>query len=108
MRIGDLTQRVVIESSSATSDSYGGRSLAWSTLATVWAHVKALSGAEALVSGGEKVQARIAYEVTIRYRSDVTTQMRLTWGSRTLWIESVHEAGSMLREWTVLTCVERA
>jgi len=107
VRIGELTERVVIQTSTTSPDAYGGRSDSWGTLATVWANVRPLSGQEALVAAGVKPEALTRYEVTIRYRSDVTPLMRLSWGSRTLWIESVTEAGRQMQEWTVLQCADR-
>lgn len=75
--VGPLRDRVVIQVNTTSSDSQGGRSSSWGTLATVWASVKALSGAEVLAA--QAVSSQVRYEVEIQYRTDVTPAMRLSW-----------------------------
>ncbi len=61
--------RVVIQARTDTVDSYGGASVAWSTLATVWAIIEPASGREFLQSN--QLQSRTSHKITIRYQSSL-------------------------------------
>ena len=83
MRTGDLTERVIIQSLSTTLDAGGGLGTpVWSDVATVWANVKPLSGDEEIAAG--QMESPFTHRVTIHYRTDVTAQHRLVWGSKVL------------------------
>lgn len=84
MRAGELDERVVIESESLAQDSVGEVISTWATFATLWAKVRQVSGSERFDGGGDQVQALGFWEVTLRYRADITTQMRLRWRGRTM------------------------
>ena len=73
----DLTERITIQTSSVVADDQGGRATTWSTLATVWAAVRALSGREAIQA--RAVASEVNYEVVVRYRSDLTAKLRIAW-----------------------------
>lgn len=79
----------------------------WSPLATVYAQVQPAQGAEGIA--GEKTTATNRYLVTIWYRGDVTTLMRVLWtpykaAQRTLDVASVVPQAN--RQTVVLECVE--
>lgn len=76
MRLGDLRDRVVITAATTVADSLGGQSTTWAPLATVWGAWRSLTGREALQ--GQAVQHSTTHRLTIRYRPDVTVQMRAT------------------------------
>ena len=73
----ELSERVVIQANTVTSDNQGGRSSSWGTLATVWAHVRPATTREAIQA--RAVSTETQYVVTIRYRADVTVKHRLSW-----------------------------
>jgi len=77
MPVRDLTERVTIQQASAAATQ--ARARTWSTLATVWAAVRASGqmGAERVQAGA--VRASLRYEVEIQYRADVTPKMRVSW-----------------------------
>lgn len=103
MRAGELNQRVTIQSKASGQDSYGMPNGSWSTLATVWARVQPLLGREFME--GRQLEAEVSTRVRIRYRTDVTPQMRLVHGAVTYDIVSVMNPNSDGRE-TVLMCRE--
>jgi len=106
MRAGQLRHRVTIKQNSGSSaNSYGEITASWATVASVPAEVVTLGGDERRYR--HQVEAGMSHVVTIRHRSDVTAQMRVVWGSRTLEIESVVEADNRQRE-LVLMCKEVA
>jgi SPP1 family predicted phage head-tail adaptor len=77
--IGAMTERVTIQQPAASADGQGGQTTTWSTLATVWAAIRpwVRGGGEYLYAGAKNQQAD--YEIEIRYRGDVTPQMRVQW-----------------------------
>lgn len=77
MSAGDLRDVVTVQSRTTTTDSQGGRSASWSTFATIRAAVRAGSAGES--KENERVTSVTGYEVETRYRSDITTVMRLSW-----------------------------
>lgn len=91
-----LDQRVVIEQPQRSGDGMGGGSIAWQTLATLWAHVTPMRGQGRERARGEMIEALAGYRVTIRLRDDVDATMRLRWRTRVLVIHSLHERGEML------------
>ena len=87
IRAGRLNNRVVIQGSTTVDDAFGEPIATWSDVATVWAEIETANGAEALAAGAERTQAPVVF--TMRHRSDVDTDKRLTWDSGTYDIESV-------------------
>ena len=79
MNIGQLDREIAIEYKQVTQDpNFGTEIITWATLATVWANVQ-----DGLPSRSEAVQqglavARNQTRVRYRYRSDVTSAMRIT------------------------------
>lgn len=107
--IGSLRDLVTIEQKTTTDDGQGGRVASWSTLAKVHANVRPLSGTERLQAAA--ISASMPYEVTVRYRGDVSPTMRLQWtpykatAARTLQIQGVR-AQHGGRQWLMLDCAE--
>jgi SPP1 family predicted phage head-tail adaptor len=109
LRAGDLREHVTIQQKTNTANGQGGRTSTWSTLATVFAKVEAVDGAETIAAGG--VTALQRYRVTIRYRADVGPTNRISWTpylSSTARTLEVHSAPPPNREWLVLECAEVA
>lgn len=79
---GLLDQRVTIQVKQSTPDGGGGYTETWSDVATVWAYVRPMSGAER--TQAQQVEAPAMYRVTIRRRSDLTAAHRLVWQSKAL------------------------
>jgi len=83
--IGNLRRRITLEAAARASDGGGGVAVTWSAVATVWAEIKGLSGAEVVVAEG--LQGKVTHEIVIRKRLDVSPAMRLRYGARifTIW-----------------------
>lgn len=108
MQIGKMRERITWQSFTVSQDAVGEPIKTWANLATaptVWANVTPQPNGERFVSGGEQVLAELTLRVTIRYRTDLTVQMRGLWGSRTLLVENVFDPNSQ-REFLVLMCKE--
>jgi SPP1 family predicted phage head-tail adaptor len=107
VRAGTLRHKIEIqEDEGTTRDAAGVVTPSWVTVngGERWAGVKPISGNESEIGG--KQTARRSHEVTIRYLSGVTSKMRVKYGSRYLYIESVLNVDERNREMTLL-CVEK-
>lgn len=78
---GELRHRMTIQAPVETRSAAGDSVPAWTTIATVWASVRAISGRE--FWAGSQVYAEASMEVRIRYRADVRSSWRLAWDERT-------------------------
>lgn len=110
MTTGELRDRVTIEQNTPSTNTQGGRTASWGTLATVWASVVPARAGEALQLR-EFIGSTAAYVVTIRNRGDVTPKMRVSWtpyggSAKTLEIHGVQPAAK--RDYLTLTCAEMA
>jgi len=86
MRIGGLRKRMTLQRESLVADGFGGQVAQWSDVASLWGSVTPLTGFGALTENAEK---RVTHGVTVRYRADVATGMRLLLGARSFLIRSV-------------------
>ena len=102
---GNLVDRIVIEQAAETRNSVGEVTLSWSTFATVWADVQALSGRETERYG--QIVGFTGHKVTIRTLPGVKVSMRVIYEStRTLEIGAINEYE---RGWYLeLICTEKA
>lgn len=92
MRAGRLNQRITIEQKSVTRAGNGEEVVSWIPLDTVWAEVKQLRGREFFAAA--QMQGAMDHQVFIRYRTDITRDMRLMWGSQPLDIVGIAEIGN--------------
>ncbi len=101
--IGRLDERITVQNRTDTADGSGGYSSSWGALATAWALVEELSARERYFAG--KVEHNVTHRVVMRYRTDVTSDMRLLRadGSTVLQIRGVRE-GDGRKRWTILDC----
>lgn len=85
--IDELTERVTIQTATATRDAYGSETITWSNVATVWARVVERGGREPLLA--DRPVMVVSYEVVIRAGRAVSHADRLVWRGLTLQIETV-------------------
>lgn len=72
-----LKHRVTIQQRSRSDDGAGGSSVSWSNVAIVWAELRSReSGADEKAAGGQ-LQAQARLQMTMRYRSGITSDMRV-------------------------------
>lgn len=82
---GDLNQRITLQQSSTSPDGAGQPIPTWEDLVTgVPAQVMAVAGGETL--RGRQVAADVSTLITIRFRSGITSRMRVQHEGRTLGI----------------------
>ena len=75
--IGRLRERLVVQQVALTADAMGGRTEAWTTLASVSAELVPIRTSERLQASA--VQAQTDYRFRVRARADVTPLMRVLW-----------------------------
>lgn len=98
-----LNKRARIISATTTGDGQGGQAEVWAVVATVWAAFEPYTGRERIQAG--QVQTPVSHRVHMRYRTGLTTSLRLLYDSRVFEIAEViniAEANSYLK----LLCIE--
>ena len=86
-----MDRRALIESPTSARDGFGAIVPGWTVVATVWASVIPVRGAEREAQGAQISTA--LYEVSIRWRSDITANCRVTVDSRVMQVRSIAEVG---------------
>lgn len=99
-----MNKRVTVQRPVRTADGAGGNEISWENVATVWAALSPVSGKEDLVHG--RLKGEVTHKVTVRYRSGLTTEMRLLLGDRVLDIRAVIDPQERHR-FLDLYCLER-
>ena len=101
IRVADLREQIDLQD--ATTPTDGNIAPTYANHVTgLWAEVLETAGGEYL--RGRQIEANVRAVITIRYRSDVTPRMRVKWGTRYLYVKTVHSAPG--RTYTVLDCSE--
>lgn len=77
---GRLPHRVVVELAAGSADGAGGETVAWDTLATVWARIEPAAAAEKIVAG--HLSGVVSHRITMRYRADIAGGMRIVYRGR--------------------------
>ena len=88
-RIGALRHRITIQQVTRTSDGQGGFTELWNNLATtptVWAKVSPVNKSERLFM--QQLEYQRTHKIIIRYRSDLTTDMRISFSNRIFHIKA--------------------
>ena len=84
---GKLTKRIILQKSIMTQNTYGEEVPTWETISSVWAQIIELRGKEFWTS--KQLNSEITSKLTIRYRTDVDTTVRIMYGSRIFYILSI-------------------
>lgn len=85
--LGRMRHKIAIQSPTATVDSGGGRSIAWSTLKEVYADIRPTTGRYQFQHDQEK--EKVTHKIIIRHRADIGTNYRVKFGSRIFNIHSI-------------------
>jgi len=88
---GTLRHRVTLQEPSDVPDGAGGFSRSWQDVASLRADIQPAGGTERL--HGLQLQWRVTHRVILRYRTGVTTAMRLVYNGRALNIRAVINRG---------------
>lgn len=94
--IGDLKHRITLQQLVLTPDGGGGFTEAWQDLAAtpvVYASVMPVSGGEQLRY--HQLETAVTHRITIRYRADVTSAMRILHDGAAYNLFSVTDRGGL-------------
>ena len=99
MRSGTLKKRVTIQRRSQSVDEYGGQSVAWQDLATVWASFEPTGGKEDPQSG--QVRAVATFKIGMRFFDGLTPADRLVYNGRVFDIVNINDVEELHREFDI-------
>lgn len=106
IRTNELRHYGDIEANTTATGSRGQQSASWSAKhSAVPMKIKSLTGREAEIA--RQLVATATNEIVIRHKESITTEDRITWGSRTFnigFVDRVDNRGLWLR----LICTEEA
>ena len=103
MTIGKMRHRVTIQTLVATPDADNAVEEVYSNVATVWADVSPVSGRTSIDS--KSIGEEITHRVTMRYRSDVTSENWILYRARRFRIRKVTDFEER-RRFLILDCEE--
>lgn len=90
--VGKLRNKITIQNTALSSDSFGGYTTGRTTYLTAFAQIKPKAGKQVFnEQSGEQISNPQDFEFTIRYRSGILTSMRILFGSRTFDIKSIED-----------------
>jgi SPP1 family predicted phage head-tail adaptor len=91
IQAGQLDRYITIEFPPSTKNDYGEVNLSagWTTLAQVWARIEYMGGSEGVEAN--KVTAMNKIVFTIRHRTDVAVDMRVSYDSKYYYIQFIEE-----------------
>jgi SPP1 family predicted phage head-tail adaptor len=87
MRAGGLKARVQLQAQSVSQDAVGQPVNTWATVASVWANIRHQRGIEQVKADMQVSKVRAS--IRIRYRTDVTADMRVVHNTGTYQILAV-------------------
>ena len=96
-----LNKRITIKSKGTTLNSYGEPNhQTFSTVATVWANIEAITATERFAAGADQALNRTKF--LIRYRSDVTEDQVIEYNGWRYDIEGLEPTGQQHREYLLV------
>jgi len=101
---GRFNKRITIQEAVAGSpavNEFGEKNLVWEDVATVWGAVEPLNGREFWAQ--QQVQSEITVRIKVRYRSDVTAGMRVSYNDAIYMIKSVVDPNERHEELHLMT-----
>ena len=98
-----LDKQITLQGKTLTRDSFGGETITYTDLDTIWANIRTVSGREFYLA--KTVNSEHTFEITIRYRTDTSTLRRVKYLDRYFDIEFVIDR-EMSRIWLTLICIE--
>jgi len=80
LSVGAMRHRVTIQEKVRVTDGQGGWTYTWSDVDTVWAAIKEAKASEKLFA--ERLEQNVTHKIYMRYRSAMSTDYRISYGSR--------------------------
>jgi SPP1 family predicted phage head-tail adaptor len=96
MNFSKLRHRITLIKPTYQQNGTGENEATFADYKTVWANVVPVSGKELIES--QKLRAETAYKISLRYASDVTSDMRIRYNQMQLEISAVINVAGRNRE----------
>jgi len=87
--IGEMRLRMSLEAAVDTPDDSGAMTRSYAAVGALWAKLTPVSGAARFVA--DRQEQAVEWIAQIRWRSDVTNEMRLVAGDRQLRVKSAYD-----------------
>lgn len=87
-----LKHRVTLVREVISSDTLGGGVVSFEDVATVWASVQPISAQDTTLERG--IEAVVTYRIQLRYRNDITPDLRIVWQGQTLTITAIMDVAA--------------
>jgi len=98
--IGKMRYRVKVENATNTRDTGGGLSQAYTTVSFMYADIRPKSANSSYRQG--MVQEKVSHEVTIRYMKNISTNSRISYGTRLFDVKGIINVDERSRFLTLL------
>ncbi len=83
----DMHERVTFQREVVVADNLGGGVRTYEDVVTLWAQVIPISAQDMVSDIG--IEAVVNYRIRLRYRSDITSALRILWDEKILTISAV-------------------
>ncbi len=104
IRAGELEQYITIEKPVNTEGDYGETTTTWTTHCNCWANIQNLKGKE--YWDAKSINSEVTAKIKIRYRDDITADMRVKYESRYFYVNSFFDPYEERKE-LLLMCKEQ-
>lgn len=89
MNAGRFDRRITIQTYTSTRDNVGGEVRSWTDFCDMWANINPGDGNKN--TNADRVESHAPVKFTIRYRSDITTAMRIKFDNEYYNISDISE-----------------
>lgn len=109
MRIEDLRKRATFQKPGNVSDGRGGwKTNGYTDYVTLWANITLQSSYRGREDTNEQqLQSSLVYTLTVRFRSDISTNMRVLVDGKTLYVTKPPYDPDGYKRWVTMECEER-
>lgn len=93
MNPGDLNRKIIIQKCVTHVDEEGYHKEVWEEVASPWAKIKNLHGS--VFFNAQAVHSKASCTMTVRYRKELDTTMRILYNNKTykiLYVDDINEA----------------
>ena len=98
--LGTLNQRATVRAQTLTPDGGGGYSESWDVVATVWARLESVTGADQ--PRADRLESRVRHKIVLRRSNAFAAGQRVEIGARTFAVRALLDDGPRSQLLTLL------
>lgn len=102
-KTANLRHRITLQAKTQTPDEAGGYTTTWQNITNLWANIKPIKSNHTLQNN--KQTTTTTHEIKIRYRTDISRDMRFTYNQKTFSILSTQDREGK-KQWLTCICKE--